>query len=329
MSSTPSKPGSSPSIRERRRQAVVTALARLVGAIALIVMAAAIFQVVAKRPSLPADSPSPLPTPATALSAGDEPAALPLLGQTQEASAPAPETESASDTAPPSPSGGIERIETKRHAIAHTLRQYFGASSVEEKIALIRDSTRVGPLLERHYKQHPLKQRGWKDLGWTLPIYEPGLRLAFAQATFLDTPPVSVIVEETPEGLFLVDWESSVHYSEFTWRDFLATRPLQPTLMRVLASRPPGSRDDSYAAIETGMAVLSLRHPTEAGSVYGSYNPHDPRLHALLSQLEEGQWLDVPVTLRLSFPPKAAEQNAVLITAVEGRGWLQVSQPRS
>ena len=323
MSSTPSKPGSSPSIRERRKQAVLTTLGRIIGTVAIIVMAGAVLQVAAQRmapPPSPAAPASPSPPVAQ-----DAPASLPLLGQVSEAPVSPPPI-------PPDPSpaiAGIERIETKRDAIAIALKRYFSATTIEEKASTVRDSDRVRPLMQRHYQKRPLKTRVWKDLDWTLPIEEPGLRLAFVQASFTDAAPVSVIIEETTDGQILVDWESSVRYSDFTWRDFLAQRPVQPTLMRVLASRPPGNRNDTYAAIETGMAVLTLRHPTEPGTLNASYNPHDPRMSPLLNQLEEGQWQEVPVTLRLSFPPKAAETNAVLITSIEGRGWLQAPQPRS
>jgi len=207
---------------------------------------------------------------------------------------------------------GIEKLEEKQPAIADALRKFFKAGGIPEMLPLVRDAERVRPLMEEYYQRNPLKNRTWKGIGWSLPVEEPGYRFAYVQAIFTDGPPVNVVVEETDSG-FLVDWESSVQYSEIGWREFMATKPAEPKVFRVIASK---------AESGDGRTVLSLKHPREEGEVIGRFDLRDPRFRSLVEQLELCKWKDVPVILRLCYPGPAAESNEVQIAGVEGKGWL-------
>lgn len=207
----------------------------------------------------------------------------------------------------------IENIEMKQAAIAEVLRQFFEARTVVNLIPLVRDSRRVRPLMEEYYQRVPLKARAWKGIGWTIPVEEPGYRFAYVQATFRDLPPINLVVEETSSG-FLVDWESSVQYSEIGWKDFMTTKPVQPKLFRVIATRTEGG-------ITSGV-VLSLKHPHEEGTVSARFDPGDASFRPLMEQLEHSKWKDVPLILRLSYLDSAAESDEVQIAGVVGKGWL-------
>jgi hypothetical protein len=216
-------------------------------------------------------------------------------------------------------SKGIERLEEKQAVIGVALRDFFNASSVVEMLPFVRDARRVGPLMDEYYQRSRIKKRSWKGLGWSIPIEEPGYRFAYVQAMFTDSPPVNVVIEETAAG-FLVDWESSVQYSEIGWREFMASRPVEPKVFRVIASRV----DDG-----SGKATLSLKHPQESGEVIGRFDPQDPRFRSLVEQLDLCKWKDVPVILRLCYPGPTAAANQVQIAGVEGKGWLILGVPGS
>ncbi len=166
--------------------------------------------------------------------------------------------------------------------------------------------------MEEYYKRNPLVNRNWKGIGWSIPVEEPGYRFAYVQALFTNASPVNVVVEETDAGI-LVDWESSVQYSEIGWNEFMRTRPGQPKVFRVIASKVQSS---------DGSTALSLKHPIEAGLVIGRFDPSDPRFRSLVEQLELCKWKDVPVILRLCYPGPGAEPDEVQIAGVEGKGWL-------
>lgn len=228
--------------------------------------------------------------------------------------------------APEPGSSGIADIESKRAKIDATLRGFFEASSIETKLSYVRDMGRVGPLMAQFHSQTPLVPRQWKGLGWVLPVEEPGFRLGYAQATFAEGEPVSLIIEEMQDGTFRVDWESSVRYGELDWNEFLRTRPTAPKLFRVIASRP---RHAPATEAPQGSEVLEIKHPDDDNVIYAYFDRLDPKFRSLLAQLQTGNWKDVPLTLRLCYIGPSAEGKSVRIADVEGKGWLILQGTRS
>lgn len=207
----------------------------------------------------------------------------------------------------------IENIDQKQAAIAQVLQEFFSARSITKMLPMVRDGRRVRPLMEEFYERYPIKERTWKGIGWAIPVEEPGYRFAYVQATFSDSAPLNVVVEETSSG-FLVDWESSVQYSEISWKEFMTSRPSKPRSFRVIASRADGA---------TGRGtVLSLRHPFEEGVLLGRFDQTDGRFRHLIEQLDLCKWKDAPVILRLYYSGISTEATEVQIAGVEGKGWL-------
>ncbi|GEP43935.1 hypothetical protein BGE01nite_32260 [Brevifollis gellanilyticus] len=227
--------------------------------------------------------------------------------------------------ASPSPAGLMD-IEKKRSKIEAATHRFFAATTVTEKAASSRDTARVAPLMEVYYQKHILSVGKWQSLGWVTPMDEPGHRLAYAQTLFTDTEPVCVIIEETEDGTVLVDWESSVRYGELEWKDFLSKKPGQPTLFRVIASRPA---PNSEAQPQGKEEVIELKHPAGQGTVDAYFNRDDPQFHSLLEQLRLGNWTNVPLTLRLCYPGPTSSARAVRIASIEGKGWLILQNRRS
>jgi hypothetical protein len=217
---------------------------------------------------------------------------------------------------------GIDNIESKRELISQALERFFKTESPDERLPLVRDVERVKPLMMSYYSREPMPALRWRGVGRMVRVDEPGYRFGYVQALFEDAKPTNVIVEETDDGRYLVDWECFVRYGEVAWSDFLRMKPVEPTLMRVIASKPA-----SAPAAPAGKSEwLELRHPAESGTVLGYFDRNDPQLATLVQQLEQGQWKDVPVTLRLCFPAGAATPQrsgaGVQIAGIEGKGWL-------
>ncbi len=220
--------------------------------------------------------------------------------------------------------GGIADIDSKRQKIATTVSKFFQAGTLDERLPLVRNANRVKPLMEAYYQREPLTSYKLRDLGWLVRVDEPGYRFGYVQALFEDATPSSLVIEETTDGQMLIDWECLVRYGELAWKDFLRLKPVKPTLMRLIASRPVSAPLSSNAASGAPREWLELRHPAEAGTILGSFDSQDPRFAGLLDQLNQGKWKDVPVTLRLCFPepPNPSSENKVQIADVEGKGWL-------
>lgn len=221
---------------------------------------------------------------------------------------------------------GFDDIESKRTLIEATVRGFFDAATIDEKLQFVRDPERVRAMMANHYGARPLEHREWRSLGWLLPVKEPGFRLGYAQAIFADSEPVSLIIEEMPDGGIKVDWESSVRYGELDWNEFIQTRPTSPKLFRVIASKPAVSPSDKTPP---GTQVLEIKHPDQDHVIYAYFDPKDPKFEPLIEQLQNGHWKDVPLTLRLCYPGPLNSVNGASIAEVEGKGWLILQGTRS
>jgi hypothetical protein len=252
-------------------------------------------QNVAATPAPAVAVPMPAPSPSTSLNEIDmtPPKAIPVLS-------------------------GIENIEQKRSTIMKALAAFFEAKDVSAKLPYVRNPERVKPLMENFYGREPMPAFTLRDIGKMARLDERGYRFGYVQALFEDATPASLLVEEDDAGQFRIDWESLVRYGELSWKDFLSMHPVDPKLMRLIASRPT----DPTMASRPDM--VELRHPLESGTILGSFDRNDPKYASLVEQLEQRSWKDVPVTLRVCFPkpPENTQLGNVQIASVEGKGWV-------
>jgi hypothetical protein len=339
MTELPAKPRLS---RQRRREALLNSIAKLIGCTALVVTVAVVFYVIVVQ--IDKEGPRVDPTYIEDTLATNQnrsgafskyrskrsvlPRPLSPVVET------APQTPSLTNTlpGPQTPEAniprGIEDIEKKRLQIESTIKKFFTSKTVIEKAACSRDRARVTSLMEVYYQKHPLNSTTWHNLGWVLPMDEKGHRFAYAQTLFSDADPICVIIEESANGEILVDWESSVRYSELDWQEFLAKRPDHPTLFRVIASKPHQIPETATSA-QANQEVIEIKHPAEQGTVYAYFNRDDPQFSSLIEQLKLGNWTNVPLTLRLCYPGPTSNARAVRIAGVEGKGWLILQHSRS
>jgi len=327
--------------RARRREAMISAAATILGCMALVVMIATVVRVVMVKlwesakvnpdyvqSVLDNDidrSWSGNSSEQPALLSSQKEVALPA--QQSPAQPPPPAASNSSTASQPPVSSAIVDIESKRSKIESTVRGFFEAAGVEQKLVYARDPQRVRPLMENYYRARPEERHSWQGIGWVLPVEEPGYRLGYAQALFSDAEPVSLIIEEQEDGSFRVDWESSVRYGEIDWKEFIRTKPESPKLFRVIASKPRHAPSADEAPQNT--EVLELKHPDGDDTLYAWFDRKDPRFQPLIQQLQTGNWKDVPLTLRLCYPGPAGSGKSVKIADVEGKGWLILQGTRS
>lgn len=235
------------------------------------------------------------------------------------------ETRQGAETEKPRQTAGqsapIENLPQKQKDIEKLIKEFFDSTRVAEMLPIVRDARRVRPMMEEYYQRNPVKQRFWRGISWIMPIDEPGYRFAFVEVMFDNSLPLHVVVEETSAG-FLLDWESSVQYSEMGWKEFLVERPDQPKMFRVIASKPEGTPDEPA---DDQISVLQIRHPHEPGAINARFDVKNPRFAALIKQMKLNHWKDVPVTLRLYFPTTNAVSNELQISGVVGKGWLNLA----
>ncbi|MBB5036931.1 hypothetical protein [Prosthecobacter dejongeii] len=291
MTPAPETPRAS---RNRRQGDTLGLLARLAGAVALVLLIAALFNLsIHKLERSPPVQPEYQPS----------------------AKIPRAEPVKATSASPAEVVQGIERLEEKRSQIETVIRAFFKAATVEDKLAFARAPERVRPLLRDYYRQRPFQPRTVTGLGTCQSVGEKGYRLGYIQALFAQETPVSVIVEEQEDKQFRVDWESLVRYSEMEWADFIRQRPETPTMMRVMASQ-------SVMKPAEGREWLQISSPGHDHAIQAYFDRNDPKFQPLVDQLQAGGWKNVPLTLRLCYSKPKLNADTVQIVNCEGKGWL-------
>ncbi len=340
--------------RARQRETMTNAVATVLGCMALVIMIATVVRVIMvklwdstsvnpdyvqsvydsnleRRRSVTADAPLDIvlkpSEPAPTFPPAKSPVEKTSLSPSSTVDSTTASQSLSRSTVPASSQSGVADIESKRMQIETAVRGFFEAATVQDKLRFVRDPERVGALMADYYADHSIDRRDWKGLGWVLGVQEPGYHLGYAQATFDDNEPVSLIIEELPNGAIAVDWESFVRYGELDWDEFLRTRPGSPTLFRVIASKPALS---PLGEVPPGTEVLEIKHPDQEHSVFAYFDRQDPKFQPLVEQLQNGHWKDVPLTLRLCYPgPVSGAANGVRIAGIEGKGWLILQGTRS
>ncbi len=213
----------------------------------------------------------------------------------------------------------LRDLDKRMTELADLLQEFFEAKTIPEVLPLVRDARRVRPLIEEYYSRHTFKPRSFNAMTWAVPVDEPGYRFAYAEVTFNDAPPINVVVELTDIG-FLVDWESSIHYSEIDWGDFIKNRNAEPKLFRLLASKT--DQEIVEGDLAAGSLRVKLSHPLEEGHLFANFDPKDQRFQPLMDQLRLANGKEAPVILRLFHPELPTASDVVEIASVEGKGWL-------
>jgi hypothetical protein len=185
-----------------------------------------------------------------------------------------------------------EQCETRQvlHAIEECVRHYLAANTVADISAWSRNPERVQWLMVDYYRKHKRPHLALKAIESMTPasIGQRPFLLVKVEVENLDRKKldqsreafVSLVLEQTAEFEFKVDWETDVFYQPMEWKEYLHKRPLRPLSMRVLVSKAdfyvfafrdktryqsyrlsvPGETDDLLAYVERDSLVdLRLR----------------------------------------------------------------------
>lgn len=185
------------------------------------------------------------------------------------------------------------------HARAQdSLAKFFAAKSVEETVPLVRDPSRVTPLMKDYYERQggfsmpPFRQNG--------PFQEIMVKLNTFWVTVVDFHEGGsreVVLEDTAEG-FVVDWETFVSYNPMDWDKFAGRRPAEPMSFRVFAHL---DHKFGYAFAEPQNWVCVQLSSRDSKSVLWGYAKRGSNVGLRLEELLKEEW-EYPAILKLQFP---------------------------
>ena len=219
----------------------------------------------------------------------------------------------------------LEEIRSIQGNLEEVTRRYLGATSIEEKLKYSRDAKRVKPLMEQFYQDQELEVAEFSNFGKMSGFSQYGIAYLIATINTSEGKK-NLIIEELPEGGFLVDWEMDVYFQPIEWDDFLQTRPTAPHAMRVLV------RKDNFYAYE-------FRDEKK----YQCYRITDrSKGHHVFAYLERGSDLmkkieltfyrysapQLAMILKIKFPKDGDAKNTVMIDEFLSDRWIYPSKPK-
>ena len=218
------------------------------------------------------------------------------------------------------------------------LRSCESAAHWRDLLPLIREPERCEPLMRLYYEArkgaNPPVVRDLicskTKIGSTdaIIIFPVGTRTANSAA--------KAIYVRSPDGKWVLDWESWVGHSETSWEEFRARRTITPTLFRIVATA--GSYFNYEFTEEKRYLSVETRSPDEKHVIHAFCERESPLGQALTllitgnapvgaaggpgAPVRAGREQRAAITLRLAFPPSAQSDNCVIITDLVSGTWL-------
>lgn len=194
-------------------------------------------------------------------------------------------------------------------------RSFLEAKTVDEMLPFVRDPGRAGPRMKRFYPDGTLVAPGMSAFNIDSEVIHMGI-VSSVRLRTRDFEDRQISFVETPEGP-KIDWESWAGWSELPWEEFLASKPRDPVLFRVVLSDVDyynmGFRD------EAKWRSYRLESPDGTHSLYG-YAERDSVLDARLRPGPDVKRRNFTVMLR--FPTEGDARDQVVIDRVVAEGWV-------
>ena len=210
------------------------------------------------------------------------------------------------------------------------VRAYLAAETVEEKLKYVRMSERVRPLMEAHYKTHPLVPQEAAGFYTFEPIALENYSFLVMTIKLIGGGQEVLMLEEDEKGKVWVDWESEVAYMPMSLDEFVQRKPSEPFDFRVRVAY------DQFYAFEFGdqnqYVSLFLSERDEPGFLFGYVKRGSEEYKKIVEQLGEDEEGDpqerqvAPMILRVRFLPGTAGLRSVLVEKVVAPRWAIVEQ---
>ncbi|MDA7610171.1 leucine-rich repeat protein [bacterium] len=213
---------------------------------------------------------------------------------------------------------GLEKFDNAK--LKKAIRNFVTAKSPAELKKYIRNSERVGPLLDRYYEKVDYEVEGFEALDMTQMRYNGDVVTMFVQkADFLSSPIAVERIVDGEEESYLIDWESWVGYCDYTPEQMRMEKPDKPFLMRVLVQ--PASYYNYEFSDDGKWRSLGLELKDSIYSFLG-YVERDSEQDKRFRVMMKGGKV-VACMVRVAYPTGSRSKDQVEILEIVGSGWLQ------
>ena len=175
------------------------------------------------------------------------------------------------------------------------LEAFFEAPDIAAKSALVRDSSRVRPMMENYYglRQHPFPTLGRVSPGRSASF--DGTQMVLFEVEPFSGPryPAAVVWDG---HRFAVDWESLSAYGTMDWIEFVESKPTATQTVRVFIQA--ASETQKLPGLPDGYPIFRVEHRDDPQPLIATANAE---VAVILKPLVENQ--RTPVTLEIAWKP--------------------------
>lgn len=193
-----------------------------------------------------------------------------------------------------------ERMES---AALEVLEAFFEAPDLAAKAALVRDGTRVQPLMEDFHERrgHPFPTLGRVSPGHSARLDETPMVL-FEVEPF--SGPRYFVAVVWDGRRFAVDWESLTAYGTMDWSEFIESKPAAPQALRVFIRE--AAETDRQPGTPNTIRIFQIEHRDHPQPLIAYANAE---VAATLRPLVENR--RTPATLEIVWQPQLADSAPV------------------
>lgn len=211
---------------------------------------------------------------------------------------------------------GKSLVEDVKRAVAG----YFGARSIEERLAFVCDPDRVRPLMDDHYGSRSLVAREVVRVEVHATMTRFTTRRPYLFASVIDAGnEISVAILRQDDAGVKIDWEAQEAYNPLDITNVIRLHPSGDTELRVMA------RPSNYYNFEFGDAgewqAFVLWNPNEAkAKLHGYCRKGSAVCGVLLDLTAGGHAVAAPITV--GFSPDLNGDNTVEIREIVAPHWF-------
>lgn len=219
----------------------------------------------------------------------------------------------------------IENNDARIHAtLWQTVSNYLQSDRIESMLPLIRNAEPTRKRLEKYYASQPFSPQQCLSLEKVKPFFYKERQLWHVVAKIDQKTAVALMLEEIPDGRYLVDWESHVDYQPMPWEQYILEQPHETMAFRVTAES-----SNFYAhefSDESRWVSYQLRQKNSEHMVHG-YAPRDSELHKQMDKaVSEGPRR---IILRLQTSKEFAARRGVVIKGMVSDSIYRIEPPTS
>jgi len=211
-------------------------------------------------------------------------------------------------------------------ALEEIAAEFLAAGGIEEMLPLLRDPSRVEPLMREWYEEEghrfdPVRLQRLTSLQ-RIPSLDGSFWLLRCAVEGGERGRV-LFVEEREDGSLRVDWESAVCHQPMEWGRFADKRPPGESMVfRVLLGEDPHGYYSHEFADEERWQVYQLRAPGSEAMLFGYVERSSLLADELQRVVRERASGGIALQLRLRVPEDATSPRGVRIEELVGRNWL-------